>query len=83
MPKKLTEAEVDVKRDMNESTRERYLAYKERVGCTNSAFAVRVGFSRCIIQKWLAGSFDFSQQSCEHMQFYMGCVHDSLTVKES
>ncbi|MED0943694.1 hypothetical protein [Bacillus mycoides] len=78
MPIKLTTEEVDIKLAMNEATRERYKAYKERVGCTNAAFASRVGFSRTIIQRWMNGSFDFSQQSCEHMQFYMSCIHDKL-----
>ncbi|PEE18285.1 hypothetical protein CON53_09185 [Bacillus cereus] len=78
MARKLTNEELDVKVAMNEATRERYKAYKERVGCTNTAFASRVGFSRCILQNWLAGKFDFSQQSCEHIQFYISCIHDNL-----
>ncbi|RAN84985.1 hypothetical protein [Bacillus sp. SRB_331] len=78
MPLKLTEEELDIKIAMNEATRERYLKYKEITGCSNSVFAVKVGFGRCTIQNWLAGKFDFSQQSLEHMQFIIGSTQEQL-----
>ncbi|MEK7017616.1 hypothetical protein [Bacillus sp. FSL R9-9410] len=76
--KKLTVEEADVKVAMNQATRERYLKYKEITGCSNTAFAVKVGFGRCTIQNWLAGKFDFSQQSLEHIQFIIGSTQEQL-----
>lgn len=78
MAVKMTIEELDVKKAHNEATRERYLAYKEKHGVSNAAFAVRAGFSRGTIQNWLARKFDFSHQSLEHIQHYLGCIHDKL-----
>ncbi|MGR6008300.1 hypothetical protein ACT7CZ_05230 [Bacillus cereus] len=49
-------------------------------GCSNTAFANKIGFSRCTFQNWLANKFDFSVGACEHMQFIMGCIHDELAA---
>ncbi|MGG3446279.1 hypothetical protein [Bacillus nitratireducens] len=74
---KLT-SEVDVKVTLNEATRERFNKYKVITGCSNTAFAVKVGFSRCTIQNWLAGKFDFSAGSLEHIQFVIGSTQEQL-----
>ncbi|MGG0648518.1 hypothetical protein ABE083_16885 [Bacillus mycoides] len=76
--KLLSEEELDVKVAMNEATRQRYLKYKEITGCSNTAFAVKVGFGRGTIQNWLAGKFDFSAQSLEHIQFEIGSTQEQL-----
>ncbi|EJR61552.1 Uncharacterized protein BC141101_01399 [Bacillus toyonensis] len=76
--KPLSDEELDVKAAMNEATRERFNKYKAITGCSNTAFAVKVGFSRCIIQNWLAGKFDFSAGSLEHIQFVIGSTQEQL-----
>ncbi|WP_144550975.1 hypothetical protein [Bacillus mycoides] len=78
MPKKMTTEELDNKAALNVTTRKRYLKYKEVTGCSNVAFALKVGFSRCIFQNWLAEKFDFSVGACESIQFVIGHVHDEL-----
>ncbi|UFH99684.1 hypothetical protein [Bacillus toyonensis] len=69
---------MDVLKELNEATRERYHKYKTITGCTNTAFAVKTGFGRCSFQKWLAGDFNFSAGSIEHIQFIMGSTVEQL-----
>ncbi|EJR47514.1 hypothetical protein BM74_06810 [Bacillus thuringiensis] len=79
---RLSHEEKEIKICLNEATRDRYKKYKQLTGCSNTAFANKIGFSRCTFQNWLANKFDFSVGACEHMQFIMGCIHDELaTIK--